>query len=563
VNAKKTTSALLAALFVLATILAGCSKGDNGKNNEASPSASSASSPSASQPASEEAAPSVWEVGSEPLEFSMYHHYSWSDAPEWDSTPFGRYAKEKLQVNVVPIKASGNHEQKLNTMIADGKLPDVIWGDRGANVERLREAGMLVPLDDYIAKYPNLRKWLNDETINMLRSPDGKLYTFPNWYNDEPYGNAGYLVNKKIHDELGAPSLETTDDLYNYLKMVKEKYGNEIIPFEPHLAKDLHGIGLLYTAFEENALYWYLGNQMRAIPKGDQLTSVFVDPTFRESQKYVAKLYREGLMTQDAMTQTLDQITEKVTTGRVAVYAGSSPTTVGMTAQIELEKQGHPGYFMTWPIHKPGLDRNKIFPGSYATLGWNAAIITTSAKDPEKIFAFLDWMTGSEGHAILHYGPEGEMWQGFDADGYPNFSAALDVQKAAALEAENESIWWVGNAKLNDRGKVKAQNQLPPEKRSWIAKIQAEVSWPTQADHTEFVNLNPNPDTEEGIIRQTIDDLFNEVVAKTLMAKSDAEVDQILDKAEKDAQSAGYDKLLQWRTVEWHKNQEIMKGNFQ
>lgn len=99
---------------------------------------------------------------------------------------------------MTPIKASGNHEQKLTTMIADGKLPDVIWGDRGANVERLREAGMLVPLDDYVEKYPNLKKWLNSEVLNMLRSPaDGKLYMFPNWYNDEPFGNAGYLVNKK------------------------------------------------------------------------------------------------------------------------------------------------------------------------------------------------------------------------------------------------------------------------------------------------------------------------------------------------------------------------------
>ncbi len=561
---RKLSSALLATSLALTAILAGCSgKGEDGNKGAASPSpTSSAASPSASQPASEEAAPDIWQVGSEPLEFSVYHHYGWSDAPEWESTPFGRYAKEKLQVTMTPIKASGNHEQKLTTMIADGKLPDVIWGDRGANVERLREAGMLVPLDDYVEKYPNLKKWLNSEVLNMLRSPaDGKLYMFPNWYNDEPFGNAGYLVNKKIYDELGAPSLETTDDLYDYLKKVKEKY-KDVIPFEPHLAKDLHGIGLLYTAFEENALYWYLGNQMRAIPRGDKLTSVLTDPAFRESQKYVAKLYREGLMAQDAMTQTLDNIKEKVTSGRVAVYAASSPTENGMLAQIELEKQGHPGYFMTWPIHKAGLDRNKIFPGSYSTLGWNAAVITTSAKDPEKVFAFLDWMTGSEGHAILHYGPEGEMWQGFDDEGYPNFTDKLDVKKAAEIEAENQDVWWVGNAKLNDRGKIKAQGQLPPEEQSWISKVQSEVSWKTQADHTEFSNLTPDPDSPEGYARQAVDDIFNEVLARTLTAKNDAEVDQILDKAQKDAEAAGYDMLLEWKTEQWHKNKEIMAGKF-
>ena len=40
--------------------------------------------------------------------------------------------------------------KKFNTMIVGNDLPDVIWMDRGSDVDKLREAGMLVPLDDYI-----------------------------------------------------------------------------------------------------------------------------------------------------------------------------------------------------------------------------------------------------------------------------------------------------------------------------------------------------------------------------------------------------------------------------
>lgn len=43
------------------------------------------------------------------------------------------------------------------------------------------------------------------DNLNMLRHDDGKLYMFPNWYTSRPAGNAGYVVNKKIYDELGAP----------------------------------------------------------------------------------------------------------------------------------------------------------------------------------------------------------------------------------------------------------------------------------------------------------------------------------------------------------------------
>jgi ABC-type glycerol-3-phosphate transport system substrate-binding protein len=119
-------------------------------------------------------------------------------------------------------------------MIAGDDLPDFIWLDRGSDVERLREAGALVPFDDYLDKYPNLKEWAGEDILNMLRSEDGKLYQFPNWYSSEPFGNAGYVVNKEIHDALGAPELKTTDDLYEYLKEVQTE------SYTPPLQKGVH-----------------------------------------------------------------------------------------------------------------------------------------------------------------------------------------------------------------------------------------------------------------------------------------------------------------------------------
>ena len=87
------------------------------------------------------------------------------------------------------------------------------------------------------------------------------------------------------------------------------------------------------------------------------------------------------------------------------MYAASSPTENAMNAHAELTaKDPEAGYFMIWPIHKEGLDKNKIFPGTYTQLGWNVSVITKSAKDPEAIFAFLDWYTGPEGQSVLMWG---------------------------------------------------------------------------------------------------------------------------------------------------------------
>ncbi|MCC3375722.1 extracellular solute-binding protein [Cohnella sp. REN36] len=562
---RKTKRALLgtfAGMFVLATALAGCAGKDKGANGAASPAASPNSEASASPSAS---ASDAFELGKEPLTISLYGHYDWYAAPPWGEDEVSKWIKENKKLNINFIQSGGDAKKKLSTMMATKELPDIIWMDRGsAEYEMLRQADMLVPFDDYMKKYPNLQTYLSPETANLLRAEDGKLYQFPNWYTnkDKPNGNAGYVINKKIYEELGSPKLETTDDLYEYLKAVNAKYGNGITPFEPELAVDGQGLDVLYSAFGENALNRWVGN--RAVPSGDKMASIFKDPVYRESMQFASKLFREKLMTQDAMTQTRDQVTEKVNNGKVAVYASSSPTDIAAKAQeLLVAKDPNAGYFMIWPIAKPGLDRNKIYPGTYATLGWNVAVITKSAKNPEAAFAVLDWMTGPEGMTVLNWGPEGKYWEGHEADGItPKFKDAYwqDPKGLAELQAVTNNLIFVGNTVFTDLTKGKFESTLKDEQRSWTLKWQYDITWKTQADATEYANLSPAKDSQEGIIQTAVEDIWDESRAQALFAKSDEEVLKILDKADQDAMAVGYQKLLDYQTERWHRNQKIMKG---
>lgn len=555
---KKRTRALpfsLAALLVCVLLLAGCSGSPAGTDN---PGAKPEDPPKGTEaPKTED----KYVLGENPLEFTFYGHYDWYTMPPWGEDISTKWIKENKKVNVVPVHSGGNAAQKFNTMIASTKLPDVIWLERGSDVEKLRQAGMLVPFDDYLDKYPNLKEWLGDAGINMLRSEDGKLYQFPNWYTNQPNGNTGYVVNKKIYRELGEPKLETTDDLYNYLLQVKEKYPN-VVPFEPYLAKDGQGLDVLYSAFGENVQSRYIS--IRGVPNGDKLTSIFKDSVFRESMQYAAKLFREKLMSQDALTQTADQVKEKINTGRAAVFASASPTEYAMNGHALLTaKNKDDGYFMIWPIHKAGLDKNKIFPGTYNQLGWNVSVITKAAKDPEAIFAFLDWYTGPEGQRLLMWGPEGGYWDGLEADGKtPKFTDKYisDADGLAKLQAVTTNLHWNGNTVYVDQAKAKFESTLPEEQRNWSTRWQYEITWKTQANATEFINLDPLPDSEEGIIRQRVEDIFLEARAKALYAKNDEEVNAILDKAEADAQAAGYDRLLEFKTKKWRENLQKMQG---
>ncbi|SDT16784.1 carbohydrate ABC transporter substrate-binding protein, CUT1 family [Paenibacillaceae bacterium GAS479] len=556
---KKTAFKSMALAMAVAMVLAGCSGNNVSTNNTASNMGGASPAPSASP--GTDAGTEAWQLGSEPLEYTMYGHYDWYVMPKWGADESSKWIQDNMKVTVNNIPSNENAAQKLNTMIASGSLPDVLWMDKNQDVEKLRQADMLVPFDDYLDKYPNFKKYVGEATINMLRSPDGKIYQFPNWYSSQPFGNAGYVINKKYYEAVGSPKLETTDDFYNFLKAVKEKFPN-VTPFNPDLAVDGQGLDILYSAFLEDAQLKGLAN--RVAIGTDKMESVFKEEAFRESMLYASKLFREKLMTQDAMTQDKELLKERVMTGQVAAYAGASPTENGAAADAALKKKDpNNGYFMIWPIHKEGLDKNKIFPGTYSTLGWNVNVITKSAKDPEKIFAFLDWMTGPEGQSVIMWGPEGKYWEGKDAESFPIITDAFstDVEGRSKTMDATVNLQWVGNAAFTDRAKITFESTLPEEKRTWESRYQSMITWKTQSNGTEFEQLAPPSDTEEGIIQTELEELWDETRAKALYAGSDEEVLSILDKAHDDAMKLGYQQLLDYKTKRWQENKAKIAGS--
>lgn len=536
----------LIAVFAAMSLLAGC--GGGGTPAATTPEKGSET------PATEASASAKYEFGKEPLEIELYGHYDWFSMPAWGGDPATKWILDNMKVTIKPILSGGKANQKLNTLIAGGTLPDVIWMQRDGEVERLRQNGLLVPFDEYLDKYPNLKEWAGEDTLNMLRSPDGKLYQFPNWYTKEPNGNGGYMLNIKMYKELGEPKIETLDDFYNYLKAVKAKYPN-VIPFEPGL--EAQGFDTLYSAFKESTPPTHIS--IRAVPNGDKLTSLFMDPTYRESMQFINKLYREGLVAKDALTQTEDQVKEKVMNGRVAVYSSADTTKFGSMGHAALTKNDpNDGYFMIWPFAKDGIPKDKIHPGHYNSLGWNVSVITTSAENPEAVFAFWDYMTGPEGFRVLFWGPEGLYWEGVDADGVPKLKDEYFTKEKERQDLMDKLVnfQWVGNTGYIDPAKSKFELQLPPEKRTWETRWQSEITWKTQYNATEFQNLDPSKESDEGIARQAVEDIYLEARSQALYAKSEEDVLKVLDKANADADAVGYSTVLDYKTKIWNDNKQ-------
>lgn len=346
--------------------------------------------------------------------------------------------------------------------------------------------------------------------------------------------------------------------MYDYLVRVQDNYP-DVIPFETDVSAQ--GVNVLYSAFAEGRSPADI--RIRAVPEGDHLTSIFSNDAYIESMQYSSRLFREKLMTQDTLTQDADMVSEKVRSGRVAVYAAASPSTVARDAHYLLNKENpDAGYFYIWPIAKEGLNRDEIYPGSYEMLGWNVSVITKNAEDPEKVFAFLDWLTGPEGQSMLIFGPEGKYWDGFDEEGLINFTDAYVEDSAGASEIEQatSNFQWNGNSNFLDVSKTKYELTLPEDEINWTTKWQHEIAWKTQKDGTEFVSINPMPDSTEGMIQQRINEIFEETNASALFAESDEEVREIFAQAEQLALDAGYAELLAYQTEKWQENLEKLSN---
>lgn len=502
-------------------------------------------------------------LGKARLDISFYGHYSYYSMPAWGSDPSSKWIRDNLNIHVTSVSSDGKAKQKLQKMIAGNNLPDIVWGDRDFDLEQMREAGLLVPLDEYIDKYPNLKQWAGEKILELLRASDDKIYYFPNYYTSKPYGNSGYVINKKIYRELGFPPLETTEDLYQYLVMVKERYP-DIIPFETGQTKEGHGIDQLFSAFKEENLGF---TRLYAVAEGDRMTSIYKDAGFRESAVYAARLMREGLIPADATTQTEDQVTEKLIRGRVAVYASANPMINAMVGDAELRKVNpDDGYMFIEPIYKQGLNRAKIYPGTYNLLGWNVAAITTSARNPEAIFAMLDWMTGPEGSAIQMWGPPGPdgYWNGFMEDGItPNFTSkyGTDPEGLAEIQAISGDMIWVGNTDYLDETKSKYEQTLPEEQRNWSTFWQQKITWKSQGDATEFINVQPAPNSDEGQIMAKLKEIWLNARRDALFGKSDEEVLSILDDAHRASMQEGFQQYLGYITQRWQENLKVLNSD--
>lgn len=161
-----------------------------------------------------------------------------------------------------------NYNERLNLVMMDAQLPDIIMDMPTTEVLKYGESGVILSLNDYIENdMPNLKKEIDkrDGVEKALTYSDGNIYYMP-MLDEKVSGNMPYIVRTDWLEKLGIESPVTLEDWENYWHLVKTtdlngNGTNDEIPFSSYdMARGfllLYHWGLSHPPFWRVFLFWF------------------------------------------------------------------------------------------------------------------------------------------------------------------------------------------------------------------------------------------------------------------------------------------------------------------
>ena len=265
-----------------------------------------------------------------------------------DDNEIQQIIAEKTGVKVDETWLTGQTaSEAVGTLIAGGDYPDFI--DGGDAMGQLYEAGALVPLDDYLDDYPNIKAYYTDEEWNKLRRDDGHIYwiqQFQNVKGEEKattHNDEAFWIQTRVLEWAGYPEVNTLDEYFDLLESYMEA--------NPTMEDGTENIA--YTILCEDWRYYCLENAPQFLDGYPNDGSVIVDPdelkvidynTTDTAKRYFQKLneeYKKGYVDPESFSQTYDDSGEVIydENGIKIVYQGvnSDDSIFGPEAVLYIE----------------------------------------------------------------------------------------------------------------------------------------------------------------------------------------------------------------------------------
>ena len=492
--------------------------------------------------------------------------------------------KFNVKLNIVP-ESDGTFQTRMES----GNLGDIIiWGSNPDQYEQAVKKGLLFDMeeDDMLTQYaPYVAKNYTD-ALNTNRELTSKITedennkTLYGWGTDVAASSDDHAaffytwdVRWDLYKKLGCPKVKNMDDMLDLLvKMQKEDptddAGNKT--YAVSLWPDWDDSMVMYVKATATCYYGYdeLGIGVYDPQTGDYHDALEENGPYLEMLKFYNKLYQKGLVDPDSMTQTYDQMSEKVVNGGVLFSIFNYSGSLGFNTDAHLSK-GEYMYCMKPDDATPAVYGLSTLGGTYKTA------IGAQCEYPELAMEVLNYWATPEGRLTYAYGPKDECWY-YDEEGYTRFT---DLGLACTKNLKTQMTGHGGtfaDGQLQMAACTYALDSVNPEskvgekfnKTSWVKEQDTGAKYEIQQQWQDFTGckslddymekdgkyvVQPGtdflPESKDDDLRtkwsQTTGDI-KQYSWNAIYAKDDATFNKIVDKMIKSAKGHGYEECKKW-----------------
>ncbi len=493
--------------------------------------------------------------------------------------------KDKFNVilNIVP-----STDGVFETRMESGSLGDiVVFGGDGENYTRAIKAGMLYDWneDDLVQEYgpyiyENMQPAM-EKNAKLTESVTGEqtVYGFGGDVAGSSSDHASFFytwdVRWDLYKQLGYPEINDMDDLLQlFIDMKKisplDENGNET--YAVSMWPDWDGDMVMYVKSFATAYYGYDENSGLGLYDPDTGT---LHPTLEENGPYLTalkffnQLYQNGLVDPNSMSQTFDQMDEKLKASGVFFSIFNYSGSLGYNSEEHVAE----GKMMC------SLVPNEASPLVYGLSTYGNSRIWTIGADteyPEKCMEIINWLCTPEGVMTYFYGPKDLCWY-YDEDGNTHWTEfgqkAYFNKRNTQLIGEFEGTGDFNSGSLQINNTTWSMDAFNPDSngerfnykywRSYLATSAGEieddwrshVGYSTIEDYMKSTNYKIAPSTtfvlasKEGEFKTTwsaVTEVITTYSWKALYATSDAEYERLVNEMIAQAKAYGYDECVQW-----------------
>jgi len=310
-----------------------------------------------------------------------------------------------ISYEYIPVTAA-EYNNKIGVTLASGSIPDVVlFPYLDAGYANAISSDRFIPLESYLsdsANYPNLAK-LPQEVMNTLKS-NGHIYGIPRLRG---IPGATLVLRKDWLDKLQLQVPTTYEELYNVMKAFtdndpdgngqKDTYG-----LAAGVSNGFPFISLMASMKAGLSVGWVDDGNGGIVP-GE------FAPNGKEILSYLAKLYKEGIISKDFAIKKDQQIEDDFLLGKAGVVGNWGYT--GFTAdRLAKAKAANPGFELVAipPLKSPDGSEGGYVNGAgfFGVFALNKELLKDEGK-LKKVLSMLDDQISDDGANFFKWGVEG------------------------------------------------------------------------------------------------------------------------------------------------------------